>query len=783
MKTGEQISDDHGQTWTVDVPLGRGVWSRTWALRGSGGAVAVLKVPLRREDFSEAPDSAALEQAASEVYEALATLYWAEDDQRTNAAQPAGPQPPATPALAVRIGTVAGGQGFLFPRYASDLETRLQAGMSLGDVVGVLSELAGKLARARVHGNLRPTNILLDPDRGLALADPRPATAGRAWQMLERALPARTSYLPAEASGDAVLSTDAGWDTWALCQILHRATLASPSSDDPRRGPVVESPRGGLSRVALATLKDAAAARLKTEDANRRFASRATEKLGSLLGRGLSAEHDPSPPYRFRSASELQARLIEVADLIRPGVVSVSKPVLSQTARDGVFDAGQPIEFAVNISTTAGVTGQDDIATGVQLRDLDGPEHARVRVPNARFSVKQYPSGRWRFTFTLPDVPPGRYQLRAAFLVKGGDADALVSEGNFQVRPVAGYVPPAPTTAPIANAIQFGDRGMGDRAFAERGAADRSPPVRPRADDAVRAEPIEASADPRDGEVILFPRRAGGPAPIRPNAYGDDLDSLNPPDGSASGDGPRPETFQVPVQNHGFDDAPDVPWRAPEPPTVASSSPPPYRPYRPPESDAANARFEGWSEGRFESRFESRSEGRSESAAEPPPPAFQAPLPQASTPQAWARTQATASTGSAGEAAPQWSTWSRTPDPTGAAPLPPPGSLYPSTQPPAAAAPPSPPLAAQPPLSTLPTSAFDTSRPEGGQLDYAPPGGFPPGDLPVYDAPPSAPPPAWRELWARYVEFAGGDPLTAFAGVSASALAMLVIIAFLAKQC
>lgn len=756
MKTGEQISDDHGQTWTVDVPLGRGVWSRTWALRGSGGAVAVVKVPLRREDLTDAPDAPALERAASEVYEALATLYWAEDDQRSAAPQPEGSAAPAPqPALAPRIGTVAGGQGFLFPRYASDLETRLQAGMSLGDVVGVLSELAGKLARSRVHGNLRPTNILLDPDRGLALADPRPATAGRAWQLLERALPARVSYLPAEASGDAVLSTEPGWDTWALCQILHRATLASPSSDDPRRGPVVESPRGGLSRVALATLKDAAAARLKTEDANRRFASRATEKLGSLLGRGLSAEHDPSPPYRFRSASELQARLIEVADLIRPGVTSVSKPVLSQTARDGVFDAGQPIEFAVNISTTAGVTGQDDIATGVQLRDLDGPEHARVRVPNARFSVKQYPSGRWRFTFTLPDVPPGRYQLRAAFLVKGGDADALVSEGNFQVRPVAGYVPPPPATAPVANAIPFGERGPSDRPSDRP--ADRP---RPRAEDAVRAEPIEASGDARDGEVILFPRRSGAPAPIRPNAFGDELDGMTSGDPGARADGPRPETFQVPVRNHGFDDAPEPPWRAPEPPTVASSAPPPYGGYRPPDADPGYPRYE--------------------TAAEPPPPAFQAPAPPA---QAWARVPAAvaaAPTPPPADQAPQWSTWSRAPEPTGpaATPMPPPANPYPSP-PPSAPSPTLPP----PPLTALPPSSYDPMHPEGGQLDYAPPGGFPPGDLPVYDAPPSAPPPAWRELWARYVEAVGGEPLTAFAGVSASALVMLVLIATLAKQC
>ncbi|HMV69099.1 MAG TPA: hypothetical protein PKA64_19795, partial [Myxococcota bacterium] len=64
MKTGDSFSDDHGQTWTVDAALGRGVWARTWALRGAGGAIAVLKAPLRAEDLGDRPDAPTLAASA-----------------------------------------------------------------------------------------------------------------------------------------------------------------------------------------------------------------------------------------------------------------------------------------------------------------------------------------------------------------------------------------------------------------------------------------------------------------------------------------------------------------------------------------------------------------------------------------------------------------------------------------------------------------------------------------------------------------------------------------------
>jgi hypothetical protein len=231
--------------------------------------------------------------------------------------------------------------------------------------------------------------------------------------------------------------------------MLVRACSAPTSSDDPRRGTVVPLPSAGLDKLRLASVKDGAAARLRAESANPRFSGRATDKLGAVLNRALSAETDPSPPYRFQTAVDLRARLVEIDDLIHPAIETASRVVLGSDARDGVFVGGEEVAFSVNVGATVGVTGHEDIAIGVNLRDLDAPGDGRVRVTDSRFHVDRYPSGRWRFNFVLPDVPPGRYSVRVAFAVKGSESAPTVAEGGFEVRPRPGYVPPpTPADAP-----------------------------------------------------------------------------------------------------------------------------------------------------------------------------------------------------------------------------------------------------------------------------------------------------------------------------------------------
>jgi hypothetical protein len=473
MKPGDTITDNLGQTWTLDTSLGRGVWGRTWGVRGPAGTQAVLKTPLVQADFGDASEAPEHARRAAALCRATVELL---------AARP-------TPCVPRLLGTPADRPGLLIPRLGGDLESRLQGSAHLSEVIDLcvraLHQLAHASADAFVHGNLRPSNVLVDDQGGLVLTDPRPPGHEENWARLAAVVPGRVDYLPPGAA-NASPAARGGFDAWAICQILYRACMSPSTSDDPRRGTQVPLPRTGLTRVALATLKDGAAARLKAEGANRRFAARVVERLGAVLNRGLSAETEPSPPYRFRRAADLLPRLIEVHDLVHPAVETVSKPLLAHNAREGVFDAGQDVELAINVGTTAGVTAQDDLAVGVQLRDLDAPGEGRVRVPNARFTVKQYPSGRWRFSFALPDIVPGRYQVRIAFMVKGAEEHAQVSEGGFQVRPTPGYVPPPSPTDDLPAPLTL-------------------PP---------RRETV--APDDAPAAVIAFPQRNAEPAPVIP---------------------------------------------------------------------------------------------------------------------------------------------------------------------------------------------------------------------------------------------------------------------------
>jgi hypothetical protein len=735
MKTGDSFSDDHGQTWTVDAALGRGVWARTWAIRGPGGATAVLKTPLRQEELGDRPDAPALAAHARTVGLAVRKLL-------IERGAPWLPPVIGLPASADAAGDAAGEASFITARYQADLESRLQAGMELGEVVDQLAALAALIARpgSPVHGNLHPSNLLMDADSRPVLVDPRPEGVDEAWSALVRAVPGRVSYLPPEAEGAKIKGPLAGWDAWAICQLLHRATHAAATSDDPRRGHVIEPPRGGISRVALATLKDAAAARLRDESANLRFAARATDRLGAVLSRGLSLETDPSPPYRFRHASELHPRLAEVADLIHPSVTSVSKPTLEGSAKDGVIEAGGAIELAVNISTTSGVTAQEDIACGVQLRDLDAPDQARVRVPNARFTVKTYPSGRFRFHFTLPDVVPGRYQARVAFSVKGSEVNAMVAECAFQVRPHVGYVPPPAPTPAAPPPLPFQAPG--------RSAASNDAPPPPR----MMLE--DDGGDAQVAEVIQFPRRGGPPAPIRPaegeEAARDDRGLHEPPTvmsshGGQPGFGPTAGPEDGPRGAHPASGAPAAPalsraeqpaanggaWNAPPLPTPRALAP------LPPEPPPAG----------------------------PPPLAAHIRVPPGTVPPGVSTPPAPASPANAAgwAASPAGEAWRA------------PGAPLPVAVPQVSVAPAPPPL---------PTAAELPPLAERGLQDYPTPGlpGTFGTDLPIYEAPPNEHTPIWKVVWGVLVRQTG-DAFSAFMALVASALGLLIIVAMLARSC
>ncbi len=435
MQSGDTFTDEDGSDWVVDAALGRGTWGRCYALRGDGGRIAVLKVPLLPSDFPEADDASTLAAACAATSSAQLRLL---QDRKL--------------AFLPELLSVArlddGRTGMVIPRYSNSLEDRLVAGAPLSSVLDTLITALHKLVTAAtagsVHGNLRPGNLFVDDDQ-VVITDPLVDVMRPHRQALEAQVLARATYHPPEAA----FHPTGMWDTWSISAMLFRACRAPTSADDPRRGPVVDLPHAGLDKVELAAVRDGAAARLRSESANPRFAGRVTGKLGSVLNRGLSAQVDPSPPYRFLNASELLRRLVEVDELVHPCIDTVSRIMLGSGARDGTFQGGDEVRFSANVGTTTGVTGHEDLAVGVNLQDLDAPGDGRVRLTDSRFDVDRYPSGRWRFDFFLPDVAPGRYQVRIAFAVKGSEEAPKTADVEFEVRPRPGYVPPpAPPDSP-----------------------------------------------------------------------------------------------------------------------------------------------------------------------------------------------------------------------------------------------------------------------------------------------------------------------------------------------
>lgn len=435
MKTGESVTDSQGTTWTVGQELGRGTFARSFVARSDDGREAVIKVA---HDAAElfGDDADALAEACNTIIDEQA--QWMRERRH-----------PWLPLLIDAVTLPSGAHTLLVPRYAATLDVRLRAGAALGDFLGTLVTVAAHCGRG-VHGNLRPTNVLLGPDDEVVLCDPiTPTFEAHLPRLLARG-PGRVTTHPPEATG----SPSVAWDTYAICLALFQAASLAPPGPDGRRDDPPLLPRDGLDKIALATVKDRVQARLQQEQANARFAGRVSDKLGAVLNRGLSPQASPSPPYRFNSAADLEGRLSEVHELVDPTVVAVGKVLLAPAARDGIFDGGSLATFSTTVTCTNGVS-HEDLATGLMVRDLDAEGDDRVPVPDTRYTVKPHPTGRLRFDFTLPELRPGRYTVRVAFTVKDSGHDPQVADGHFEIRPPPGYVPPDDEPSVETAALRF----------------------------------------------------------------------------------------------------------------------------------------------------------------------------------------------------------------------------------------------------------------------------------------------------------------------------------------
>lgn len=461
MRTGDIVTAEGGRSFTVGEMLGRGLWGTSWLVRDGAGREGVLKVALDPSDVpTDAPVPDGLFAACRAAAGELAEVY--------------GKNHPWLPRLDAVVKTTAGVPGVVLARYPNTLKRKIAGGITLSEGVPLLLVVARLIDESGVpHGDLRPSNVFVN-DRGDAvLADPMPvAILPFRARLSELAGHERDEFLPPEA----VDRTGPGLDTYALCAMLYRIAMigAVGAGRDPRREERVPLPRDGLDKVELAGLRDRVLSRLKDDRANPRFAPRMSERMGSLLNRGLSKDTEPSPPYRFSDLAALRPRLDEVAELIDPRVEDVGHLLLAPNAKNSVFQGGEPATFSVTIACSPGVQGHEDVVCGLQITDLDASGDARVKVPDTKFSVKAHHSGRQRFDFVVPELHPGRYRLNVAFSIRDGREEPKVATGEFEIRPPPGYVPPgedppsspAPLSLPPRSGASFpssvGAVGTGD---------------------------------------------------------------------------------------------------------------------------------------------------------------------------------------------------------------------------------------------------------------------------------------------------------------------------------
>ncbi len=431
MHTGDTVRDDHGGTYEVGRLLGRGSWGSTYAARhAQSGASVVIKVPLTA---SQLGGNEQLARACIDILGEQASL--AEGNTHR-----------AIPPLKARL-LVQGAPALVFPACGVPLTERATNGLSTADFLDLTIQAIRVLEEyskgSHFHGNLTANNVLVD-DRGrVYLTDPVTPTFRRYQAELYALAGTPGTQLAPELRGLAAplpLSTPA--DTWAISLQLTRALILGQE----RLGSL---PLDGMEKAHRVALKDQVLNRLRKEPSNPGFHSRLVDKLVALLNRALSRETSPSPPYRFRSLDEMAQRLKEIRALVHPTIVSIGKLNWGLRAGADAFLTDEEVRFTINVACSSGVEGRDEISTGIALFDRETGE--RIREIACSYAVDRHPSGRFRFQFKFPDLRPGLFRVRVAFTIRDSGDEPNTVEGEFNVRPAAGYVPPPmqPSRAPL----------------------------------------------------------------------------------------------------------------------------------------------------------------------------------------------------------------------------------------------------------------------------------------------------------------------------------------------
>lgn len=436
IKTGENVRDGHGSSYQVGQLLGRGLWGKSYVVRReTDESLHVLKVPLGPEDFrGEIPGGDTFFAACREALLEQVRLY--EQGQLT-----------FLPRVEDRFTLPDGTPAVLLPRYPDSLERRMAEALPIGSLLdtllGVCKHLREVAAGPGLHGGLRPSNVFFNERGEIFLTDLATPALRKNHARLVGIVPGGQPCLPPELAENAATPWTIGTDTYSIGMMLWRGLMSGEAAPP--------WPRTGLDKAAQVAIKDRVVERMKLEDSNPRFHGRLAERVAVLLARALSRETNPSPPYRFPRLDELQSRLEEIQQLIRPHVSSVGKILLDRTAARPWFTTDEDISFTTTVGCTTGVEGQEEIGVGIAVFELDRDQ--RMKELSLGYTVDKHPSGRYRFAFTIGGLGPGRYRARLAFAIRDSGQPPVTSEAEFNVRAAPGWVPrsepPVPSPLPL----------------------------------------------------------------------------------------------------------------------------------------------------------------------------------------------------------------------------------------------------------------------------------------------------------------------------------------------
>jgi hypothetical protein len=283
---------------------------------------------------------------------------------------------------------------------------------------------------------------MLDTEGKVRLMDPITPTLKRYLPILaKRDGYLGDGYLPREirtAESDPTLSPTV--DTFSLAMMLFRAATVPVEGATPQA-----LPDAGLKKGGVQTLKDHFHHRLKAEPSNPRFHARLADRATAIVNRAISLETSPSPPYRFNKVDELAKRLAEVTALIHPTIGHVGKLILNRPPAQNGFGTDEDVCFSCSVGATMGVETHEEIAAGIAVFDQE--KQARVQQVSCAYTVDRHPSGRFRFSFRIADLPPGKFLVRVAYTIRDSGHEPVTAEESFLVNAAPGYVPPRAETA------------------------------------------------------------------------------------------------------------------------------------------------------------------------------------------------------------------------------------------------------------------------------------------------------------------------------------------------